>query len=327
VLDLSGDGRDDVFIHNPRTGAGYACISLDDGTGPFSYTETHWAPGFRVRVADFDGNAQSDLFIHRPIGGEYYKVIGLGNGSFRYSGGGWASGWTPTIADLNGDGRSDVFLYNLINGVAYRAVSTGDGTVGFAYTVQQWRGGWQVHAADFDGDGRSDLFLYDGASWEKVLNDGTAFAHVAGGWAAWSIDIVDLNGDGRSDAFLFNPRTGEWYQAVTTTPDAFAYVAGGFWVPQEGCQYDIQSTTNFFTTIGGSGTVSVFATPFDPGSSIGCHWAVTVTAPWIELLSPSFGMGNAVLHFQIPRNPGPGARVGTIGLPTHAAVTIIQAGF
>jgi hypothetical protein len=327
VLDLNGDGRDDVFIHNPRTGAGYACISLGDGTGAFSYTETQWAPGFRVLVADFDGNGQSDLFIHRPIGGEYYKVIGLGNGSFRYSGGGWASGWLPTIADLNGDGRSDVFLYNVANGVAYRAVSTGDGTAGFAYTVLQWRHGWQVYPTDFDADGRSDLFVYDGASWEKVLNDGTLFAHAAGGWAAWSIDVTDLNGDGRSDVFLFDPRTGEWYQAVTTAPDAFGYVPGGFWVAQEGCQYAIHSTTNFFGSIGGAGTASVFATPLDPGSSIACHWAVTVSAPWIELLSPSFGAGNAVLPFQIGRNPGPGARGGTISLGSGPAVTILQAGF
>jgi hypothetical protein len=183
-----------------------------------------------------------------------------------------------------------VFLYNVANGVAYRAVSTGDGTAGFAYTVLQWRHGWQVYPTDFDADGRSDLFVYDGASWEKVLNDGTLFAHAAGA-------------------------------------DAFGYVPGGFWVAQEGCQYAIHSTTNFFGSIGGAGTASVFATPLDPGSSIACHWAVTVSAPWIELLSPSFGAGNAVLQFQIGRNPGPGARGGTISLGSGPAVTILQAGF
>jgi hypothetical protein len=327
VLDLNGDGRDDVFVYNPATGGGYACISLGDGTGGFSYSPTHWAPGFRVLTADWDANGHGDLFIHRPIGGDFYKAIGLGDGSFRYTGGGWASGWTPTIADLNGDGRSDVFLYDVATGVAYRAVSTGDGTGGFAYTRMQWRSGWQVFPADFDGDGMSDLFLYDGASWEKVINDGTAFTHVAGGWARWSISVADLNADGRSDAFLFDPVTGRWYEAITTSPDAFTYLAGGFWVPTAGCQYAIQSTTNFFGSLGGAGTATVVATPLDPGSSIACYWAVNVSAPWIELLSPSFGAGSGEVRFRIPRNPGPGARAAGIGFPSGPAVTIIQAGF
>jgi hypothetical protein len=61
-----------------------------------------------------------------------------------------------------------------------------------------------------------------------VLNDGTAFEHIAGGWARWTISVTDLNGDGRSDVFLFDPATGQWYQALTTTPGAFAYTSGAF---------------------------------------------------------------------------------------------------
>ena len=228
-LDLNGDNRADIFTHNPRTGLGFACTSLGDGTGGFNCTPSQWAPGFRAFAADFNADGRGDLFIHRSIGGEYYKLISQGDGTFAYVGSAWAPHWTPTILDLNGDGRSDVFLYDRTTGVSYRAVSTGDGTAGFSHAVEQWRHGWDVYAADFDLDGRDDLFLYDGGSWEKVLNDGTAFEHFAGGWARWTITVTDLNGDGRADVFLFDPASGQWYQALTTTPDAFAYTSGAFW--------------------------------------------------------------------------------------------------
>jgi hypothetical protein len=227
-LDLNGDGRTDVFTHNPRTGLGFACISVGDGGSGFDCSPLQWAPGFRAFAADFNADGRDDLFIHRSIGGEYYKAISAGDGSFTYVGGAWASDWTPTLLDLSGDGRSDVFLYNVTNGVAYRAVSTGDGTGGFSYALEQWRQGWGVYPADFDLDARDDLFLYDGGSWEKVLNDGTAFEVFAGGWARWTISVADLNGDGRSDVFLFDPGSGQWYQSLTTSPNAFAYTSGVF---------------------------------------------------------------------------------------------------
>jgi hypothetical protein len=229
IVDLNGDCIADVVMSNPMSGVWFTCISVGDGTTGFACQTGGWATGWKILPAEFNGDTKADFFLYNPVNGVFYKAIGDGSGGFRYSSGGWAPNWLPVIAELNGDGRDDVFLYNSSSGIWYRATSVGDGTVGFDYEMGGWASGWSVQPADFDGNGETDLFLYNANGvWYKVINTGTGFTYFNGGWRLWETTIEDLNGDGKSDVFLYNPGTGVWYQALTTTPGAFAYTTGGF---------------------------------------------------------------------------------------------------
>ena len=228
IVEFNGDGRADVFAYDAAaSGAWSMCISTGTGTSGFSCATGGWRSGWQILPADFNADNLTDFLLYDPVAGIFVKAVTRGTGIFSYYSGGWAGGWVPIVAKLNSDQRDDVLLYNPTTGIFVRCTSTGDGTGAFSYVSGGWAPGWSVRPADFNANGLTDLFLYNSSGvWVKVINTGTAFTYVGGGWRLWESSIVDLNGDGNSDVFLYDRPSGVWVRAVTNSAGQFVYNSG-----------------------------------------------------------------------------------------------------
>jgi glucose/arabinose dehydrogenase len=267
--DLNGDGRSDVLLYVPKSGASFT--SLSDGAGAFSYVSDLWSAGFTVlRLSN--GNTTPDLILYNRNSGGAYLGSSNGSGKFTFEPLGWAPGYDiVTRADLNGDGTADVILYNATSGTAYTAIKNGSG--GFSYHYNLWSPGYtDIIVGDWNGDHRSDLVLYNRATGTAYagINNGTGSFVFSG--LSWSpgFDIIqpaDLNGDGKTDLVLYNAATGTAFSAISAgTTFSYTYnlwsagfthiLAGRFntGAPADVILYNAASGAAYFGAGNGQGT-------------------------------------------------------------------------
>ncbi len=228
VLDLTGDGRSDVFLYDRRTGAWFTCVTahaLED----FVYAAGRWSPGWEVQAVDWNGDRVADLFLYNDRTGQWARVTNNRAAGFSYDMGLWSPGWTIVAGDFNGDWRSDLLLYNRASGEWTEAFSAEGG---FAYRSGAWPRDLAIGVADFDANLRNDLFLSEASTgrwFQAVTNVAGEFDYYAGTWTpGWRVTPTDFDRDGRSDLLLYNPSSGQWVQAVTTGLGVFGYTSG-FW--------------------------------------------------------------------------------------------------
>jgi subtilisin family serine protease len=226
--DFNGDGRKDITLYVPATGAAYEALS--SGTGTFNYYGQSWSRGYDVlRTGDFNNDGRTDIVLYNRASGA--ASLGLANASqgFTFSGLGWSAGYDAVeAADLNNDGRSDLVLYNRTTGTAYALISTGGGA--FTYRYQLWSPGYTtLRLADFNGDGKADIILYNRATGAAHLGTGDG----AGGFSFkglnWSpgYDVIEpakLKGTAFSDLILYNATTGTAYLLFNNQAGGFSSV-------------------------------------------------------------------------------------------------------
>ena len=267
--DLNGDGKADVLLYVPKSGAAFT--SLSDGAGGFSYVPDLWSGGFTaLRLGN--GNGTSDLIVYNRNTGAAYLGSSNASGKFTFEPLDWSPGYDiVTRADLNGDGAADVILYNATSGTAYTAINNGSG--GFTYQYNLWSPGYtDIIVGDWNGDHRSDLVLYNRATGIAYagINNGTGSFVFSG--LSWSpgFDIIqpaDLNGDGKTDLVLYNPATGTTFSAISAgTTFSYTYnlwsagfthiLAGRFHggAPVDVILYNAASGAAYFGAGNGQGT-------------------------------------------------------------------------
>jgi hypothetical protein len=236
--DFDGDGRADISVYRPASGAWYLLNSASGFTGTqFGISTDKLAP------ADFDGDGKTDLAVFRD--GAWYLLRsrdGFTGVSFGQAGD------VPAPADFDGDGGAELavfrpsavtlFKLNLANNqtVAVKFGKTGDKPVladydgdgkadyavfrptdGAWYILQSQNGFTGVQfgiatdipvAGDYDGDGKADPAVYRGGAWYQ-LRSSQGFASVQFGIASDVPAPADYDGDGKSDAAVF--RDGVWH--------------------------------------------------------------------------------------------------------------------
>ncbi|MEO8255726.1 MAG: hypothetical protein ABI868_00115 [Acidobacteriota bacterium] len=233
LVDLTGDGRGDVFLYNRATGARRFEVTSLLPAG-FGEIPGAWDPGWQVYPASLNTDAYTDFFLYDPARGLWIQALNhAGDGTFTYTVGDWDRSWTVVPADLDGDGLTDLFVYNLSTGVWVKCLVDGGG--GFTgYAVGNWDPGWTLHPADLNGDGRDDFFLYNrvDGGWVEAFSQpglGTFNYPASGQWdPGWQVIRADLNGDSRTDLFLLNA-TGEHVSAVSRAGAGFDYAGGPPW--------------------------------------------------------------------------------------------------
>src|SRR5207244_4428616 len=85
------------------------------------------------------------------------------------------------------------------------------------------------------------------------------------------------------------------------------------------CKISATVSNSSFDATGGSGLLSVTATPED------CTWTAVPSDSWISLPGASSGTGSMDLSFSIASNANPSARNGSITVAGHS-VSLTQAG-
>jgi hypothetical protein len=237
--DLDSDGRSDLVIWRPGTGAWH---SLGSATGYSvgSAAAIQWgAMGDVSLLGDVDGDGQSDFLVWRPATGTWYWLTSSSGYSEMSAGsrqwGNQGLGDVPMVADVDGDGKSDLVVWRASTGTWHWLTSTSGYSYAAAGSVQWGNQGLGdvPLAGDFDGDGRADLSVWRAATgtwYWLVSSSGYSYASSASQqWGNHGLGDVprlgDIDGDGRSDLVVWRASTGTWYWL--TSLSGFSYASAG----------------------------------------------------------------------------------------------------
>ena len=227
VVDITGDGLNDVVLAIGRHWPGPNLLFVGDGTGGFSAVDSlssPWDRSYSVSAVDMDNDGDVDLVVSNDRPDPKYVLLNDGKGSFsdRFEFGDpmWPTR-NSTVADLNMDGFPDIVVAN-------RDVSPeGNNWVCLNTTAEQFSldctaiisgSATTISVADMNADGFPDLVIpyRDGGQSHVYFGDGTgAFARgpsFGPANASFRAAIaLDMNGDGLTDLVAIDD------EASTTT--------------------------------------------------------------------------------------------------------------
>jgi hypothetical protein len=196
VADFDGDGRGDVFVLNPESGAWFVNYGGQSEWADVNTSQLDWE---RTWLADMDGDGKSDVFSQLPDGRWMVSHSAV-------------TSWTQLnmsealdparthVEDINGDGRADVLT--LRAGGVWHVSYAGIGgwtqiNMGDIDPSRTW-------VADMNGDLKADVFtqLPDGR-WAVSYSASTAWNIING---SEHLDptrtfLGDVDGDGKADVF------------------------------------------------------------------------------------------------------------------------------
>jgi hypothetical protein len=263
IIDLNGDGWDDIFITNGQQPGTVNMLYTNNGNGTFTAVTgdpivSNAAPFDGATFGDVDNDGDADAFAVTWYGQLNYFYRNNGNGTFNHEPQnvtGTIGTYSETAAwgDYNNDGSIDLYITNS-DGNKKNMLYQNDGTGNFtAITtgqpvtdVKNSRGTTWI---DFDNDGDQDLFVANEGNQTNdfYLNDGTGnFSKMNGvppvndNKSSMSASWGDIDNDGDFDLFIAN---SQYFAAqnnqlfINNGNGSFTAVTTGDLVTDGGCSY------------------------------------------------------------------------------------------
>lgn len=262
--DFDRDGKADITVFRPTTGAWYSLDSVTD-----DFRAAQWgANGDKPLFNDLDGDTKTDYAVFRPDTGAWYHTrsytgvytgfgwglaadipmtlnyYSQGSGTsfptvFRPSTGTWHTysnsvsfpaiqfgqlGDVPTTADFDGDGTDEIAVFRPSNGTWYIANAL---TGQFLNAVQFGTNGDKPVGGDYDADGKADIAVFrpSNGTWYLLRSSDGAFQAAQWGISTDKPQPGDFDGDGRADYAVFRPANSTWY--IKNSNSAFKAVQFG----------------------------------------------------------------------------------------------------
>ncbi|MBI5388379.1 MAG: VCBS repeat-containing protein [Verrucomicrobia bacterium] len=172
LLDLDGDGRDDLLLSNWDT-PNPLRFRLQTQTGQLGPEIDFAMPPIRAYCADdLDGDHKTEIITIAQNSGRAQIANFVSSGAEKLAGE-FAAGQLQILplnrtskarrgilwADLNGDHRTDLLVAEPEHGQLSLRLQAADGALGAARAFASFAGVSDIVAADWNGDGRSEVFL------------------------------------------------------------------------------------------------------------------------------------------------------------------------
>ena len=237
VIDVSGDGQDDLFIQNTSD------VSSYDGSGNVMWTLPYQSP--KTTLGDVNGDGVEDVVVYYVGNGMAVDIISKGQVStlaqtldvgfpsraavIRFSSGSQivlgdnsggilsvgldgASLWSGDLGSAEVRGMDDA----LIGGQMHVAIATNDGSIA-VYNAQGsviWQTSQEqlrrMRAFDLNGDGNSEIITGGEYGAFRIYNavDGSILFEKSLGQAVSEVREVELNGDPSSREIVVGGKEG-----------------------------------------------------------------------------------------------------------------------
>jgi len=211
--DFTNDGRTDVAVFRPSTGAWFYLNSANNQSSGVSFglgTD-------KLAPADYDGDGKTDVAVFRN-GTWYLQQSTKGFAGIAFG----TAGDLPRPGDFDGDGRADIGVFRPSTGSWFYIRSSDNQSIGVTFGAN----GDIPLLADFDGDGKTDVAVFRQGFWYYLQSKNGAFQAVQFGGATDVPTVGDYDGDSKSDVAVFRESNGTWYRLNSST-NAFAFTQFG----------------------------------------------------------------------------------------------------
>ena len=227
IVDVNGDGLDDVFISNGLQGGQNNELYLNLGNGVFEAVQNDpivldHSPSDGATFADTDNDGDLDAYMVTWYGAPNFFYRNVGNGNFTHlpdavTGNTGTHSETAAFGDYDNDGLVDVYITNSGGDDLRDFLYRNTGNNGFVKintaVLNENTASRSANWADYDNDGDLDLFVTresqhinnlfrnnGNGGFVKVNNDPATSEVLSSITASWG----DVNNDGLLDLFVGN---------------------------------------------------------------------------------------------------------------------------